>query len=228
MNNEDIRKELMEMREEKYKEFMERLIPGCNNIIGVRIPKIRKIAKKIVNENIFYDFEKKEEQYYEEIMLKGLVIGNLNEDIDEVLKFAEVHITKITNWSLCDSFCSELKIVRKNKEKVWKFLKKYYTSKEIYEIRVAVVLMLFYFIEEKYLQQIFDICNMIKHEDYYVKMAVAWCLSMCFVKFPKETMRYLEETKLDDDTYNKTLQKIRESLKVDKEIKEITKKMKRK
>lgn len=50
---------------------------------------------------------------------------------------------------------------------------------------------------------------------------------MCFVKFPNETMAYLKHNNLDKETYHKALQKIRESLQVDKETKEIIRTMKR-
>ena len=229
MNNKtfEIREQLLLQKEEKYKLFIEKLIPGCNNIIGVRIPTLRKMAKEIIKDNPVEYLRDNDEIYFEEVMLKGLIIGNLKEDIDVVLELVKLHIPKINNWSLCDSFCSELKIVTKNKEKTFEFLKPYLISKEAYEIRFGVVLVLFKFIEESYIERILEICDNVKHEDYYVKMAVAWCLSMCFIKYEDKTMDYLKDNNLDKETYNKTLQKIRESLKVDKEKKEIIKSMKR-
>lgn len=58
-------------------------------------------------------------------------------------------------------------------------------------------------------------------------MAVAWAISICFIKYPKKTMIYLNNNKLDDETYNKALLKIRQSLQVDKTTKQIVKSMKR-
>ncbi len=58
-------------------------------------------------------------------------------------------------------------------------------------------------------------------------MAVAWAVSMCYVKFEDITLEYLNNNNLDDFTYNKSLQKICESLKVDKESKVLIKSMKR-
>jgi 3-methyladenine DNA glycosylase AlkD len=68
----------------------------------------------------------------------------------------------------------------------------------------------------------------IKHDGYYVKMAVASAISICYVKFPLRTMKYLKNNNLDDFTYNKSLQKISESLQVDKETKAIIRSIKRK
>ena len=41
----DITKELIANSEEKYKEFHSGLIPGVDNILGVRAPIVKSIAK---------------------------------------------------------------------------------------------------------------------------------------------------------------------------------------
>lgn len=227
VNPNDIRNELLSLAEPKYKKFASSLIPGCDNLIGVRIPTIRKIAKRIVKDNPIEYLDNAEDIYFEETMLKALIIGNLKDDIEIVLEQITLFIPKITNWSICDSFCNELKIVKEHRERVLKFLQRYWQSDKGYEIRVAVVILLFYYIEEKYLDDLFFILDIIEHDDYYVKMAVAWAISMCFIKYPDETMHFLKDNHLDDETYNKSLQKIRESLKVGKETKEIIKAMRR-
>ncbi len=223
-----VRNELLALHDKNFKVFATSLIPGCDNLIGVRIPQIRKIAKQIVKDNPIEFLKHADDIYFEETMLKALIIGNMNEDIEVILAQVSLFVPKITNWSLCDSFCNELKIVRNHKARVWQFLQRYYQSNEGYEIRFAVVMLLFHFIQETYLEDVFSICDDITHEDYYVKMAVAWCLQVCFVNFPTKTLAYLKDNNLDDETYHKALQKIRESLKVDKPTKEMIKSMKRK
>ncbi|GAA0741441.1 DNA alkylation repair protein [Clostridium oceanicum] len=222
-----VRIELENLKEEKYQKFASLLIPGCNNLIGVRIPRIRKIAKRIAKDNPITYLNETNDIYFEETMLKAFIIGNMKADIDVVLSEAEKFIPKITNWSLCDSFCSELKIVRNNREVVYSFLEKYWKSKKTYEIRTAVVLLLFHYIVDEYIDKLYGIFDYIKHDDYYVKMSVAWAVSICFVKYPQKTMDYLKNNKLDKETYNKALQKIRESRRVGKETKAIIKGMKR-
>ena len=46
---EKIRKELEIIAEENYRIFAAKLIPNIDNLLGVRLPKLRKIAKKIVH-----------------------------------------------------------------------------------------------------------------------------------------------------------------------------------
>lgn len=229
---EEIRSELLNLKEEKLKDFSSSLIPGCDNIMGVRTPNVRKLAKQILKkyplESVLSFVNNSDEIYFEETLIKGFIIGNLKEDLHTVLKQVELFIPKITNWAVCDSFCSELKITKKHQDEVLSFLDKYLNSDKPYEIRFGVVMLLVYFVEEKYLQYLFSTFNNIKNDDYYVKMAVAWAISKCFVKFPNQTMVFLKDNNIDNETYNKSLQKIRESLKVDKDTKEIIKSMKRK
>lgn len=110
---------------------------------------------------------------------------------------------------------------------MWEFLQPYFSSEKEYEIRFGVVMLLVYFMKEEYLDKIFAILDEIRHDGYYVKMAVAWEVSMCYVNFPEKTLAYLKENRLDDFTYNKSLQKIVESLKVSKEEKSFIKSLKR-
>ena len=63
----------------------------------------------------------------------------------------------------------------------------------------------------EYVDRLFATAQSIHHEGYYVKMAVAWLISICFVKFYDETMAFMKQAKFDDFTYNKALQKARES-----------------
>ena len=224
-----IRKELLALADPKYKEFHSSLCPGTDNIIGVRIPVLRNYAKKLSKQETFKEYISfNKTVYYEEVMLQGMLIGLIKDtDIKEILSIIKNFVPKIDNWAVCDIFCSGLKTVNKNKETVWQFIQKYLKSKKEFELRFAIVMMLDYFIDDKYIDDVLNILDNIKHDGYYVKMAVAWTISVAFVKYPKITMKYLEKNNLDDWTYNKALQKICESFRVSKETKKAIKAMKR-
>lgn len=110
---------------------------------------------------------------------------------------------------------------------MWEFLQEYLKSKKEFELRFAIVTMLNYYITEEYIESVLKILNNVKHEGYYVKMAVAWAISIAFIKFPEKTMKLLENNNLDDFTYNKSLQKIIESYQVDENTKQKIRTMKR-
>jgi 3-methyladenine DNA glycosylase AlkD len=223
----NIREQLFELAEKDYKKFTSGLLPNNDNILGVRLPALRKMAKRIVKGDWHSYLESADMEYFEEIMLSGMIIGYAKADIEEILSYVLEFVPKIDNWSVCDSFCIGLKIVNDNKERVWNFLKPYFTSDEEFEIRFGVVMLLDFYIDEEYIEQVLTTLDHIKHAGYYVKMAVAWAVSICYIKQPDTTLAYLENNALDDFTYNKALQKITESLRIDQETKKLIQSRKR-
>ena len=228
MIKEEIKQKLFELQDEKYKKFHSSLCPGTNNIIGVRVPILRNYAKDLLRKYKINELlNQVDNEYYEEIMLKGMLIGLSKEDFITLKAYIEDFVPKIDNWAICDVFCSGLKSTKRYKEEMWNFLQKYLNSKEEFEIRFAVVMILDYYIEEKYLDREFEIFDSIKSRDYYVQMAVAWAISICLIKFYDRTLDYLKSANLDDFTYNKAIQKAIESYRLSKEQKEVLRKTKR-
>ena len=59
-------------------------------------------------------------------------------------------------------------------------------------------------------------------------MGISWLISISLIKYKDKTLKYLKKCKLNDFTYNKALQKARESLRVSKEDKDYYQSLKRK
>lgn len=223
-----IKEQLFAMADEEYRKFSVALIPNINNIVGVRLPELRKLARTLAKDDWRSYLEHAESEYFEEIMLQGMVIGYVKTDVEEILRYVADFVPMIDNWSVCDSFCTGLKFTNTNKERVWDFLQPYLLSNHEYDIRFGVVMLLDFYIEEAYISRVLQLLDNAKHEGYYVKMAVAWAISICYVKLPEPSMQYLENNSLDFFTYNKALQKITESYRVDQETKKKIRSMKRK
>ncbi|MCD9023894.1 DNA alkylation repair protein [Cohnella silvisoli] len=223
-----IKEQLFELADEQYQKFSAALIPNINNVLGVRLPELRKLAQKIAKSDWRTYLEQAESEYFEEIMLQGMVIGYVKTDIEEILRYVAHFVPKIDNWSVCDSFCIGLKFTKTNMKQVWDFLQPYLLSTKEYDIRFGVVMLLDFYIEEEYISRVLELLDSAKHGGYYVKMSVAWAVSICCVKLPEPTMTYLTSNSLDDFTYNKALQKITESFRVDPETKKLIRGMKRK
>ena len=228
---EEILEHIKSLADEQYRNFHSGLCPETSNILGVRVPVLRSYAKELMDEDWRETYRNVGNQYYEEVMLQGMMLGIAKITIEELLEYLEEFIPKIDNWAVCDVTCSGLKLVNKNREIVWEFLKKYLNSNKEFELRFAIVMLLDYYITDEYIENVIQILNSTKHtEFYYVKMAVAWALSVAYIKYPEQTMGYLqsENNRLDKDTYNKTLQKILESNRVGKREKNKIRKMRRK
>lgn len=228
MENNQIRKRLEELADEEYKKFHTGLCPKSSEILGVRVPILRNFAKEIVKEgNIEEYLENALDNSYEEILLQGMVLGLWKTNIENFAKYLEKFIPKINSWAVCDVSVAGFKITKKNMEYMWNFLQKYLKSNKEFELRFAIVMLLDFYITDEYIDEVLQILNNIKNDEYYVKMAVAWTLQVAFVKFPNKTMQLLKNNKIDDWTYNKALQKIIESYRVDENTKNEIRKMKR-
>jgi len=219
---------LNSLAQEDYAVFVEKLNPDAKHVLGLRIPILRKIAKLISCGNWRGFLASAENKTFEEIILQGFIIGYAKADINEIIVLIENYVGKIDNWGICDSFCASLHVARKFKPEILDLLIKYLFSPGEFEVRFAVVMLMNYYTDEEHIDYLLETFGRIIHDGYYVKMSVAWALSVCFVKFPEKTMEYLKTSKLDDFTYNKTLQKIIESFRVDNKMKNTVKSMKRK
>lgn len=211
----EIYQELQSLSDPKYKEFHGGLVPGEENLLGVRIPALRRYARELFTKSggrADILLQEIGDSCYEEITLQGMIIG-LQRNVPSEMLFAQIEgfVPKIRNWAICDTFCASLKETRKYREDTWEFLRPYLQSDLEFDVRFGVVMLLDHYMKREYLERLFATAQSVHHEGYYVKMAVAWLISICFVKFYDETMAFMKQAKLDDFTYNKALQKARES-----------------
>lgn len=228
IEKEEVSSFLHEQAEESFQTFSSGLLPNTKHILGVRLPVLRKFAKQLIKRNWRDYIQTNTPDSFEEIMLCGMIIGYAKDiSTEERLQYISEYVPLIDNWSVCDSFSIGLKFVKHNQQQVWDFLQSYLESDKEFAIRFGIVVLLNYYINETYIKRVIRKLDEITNKAYYVQMAVAWALSMCFVQYPELVMPYLENNHLDNWTYHKTLQKICESLQVDKETKKTIKSMKR-
>ena len=226
--NEIIIKDMFDLKDEKYKQFHSNLCPNTDNIIGVRVPEIRKYVKKIIKEvpNYLDEIKTEKFKYYEEVLIYGLYIVLDKLEQKSFFEKLDIFVPLIDNWAICDIVAGSIKINKTKKNEFYKYIKKYYNSKKEFERRFFVV-MLFHFLEDDYINQILSDINNIDTKDYYVSMAIAWLVSGIYIKYKDNCLKFLEDNNLDNKTYNKACQKIIESNRVTKEEKYKIRKMKR-
>lgn len=211
---------LKENADSTYKDFHQSLVPNIEEFLGCRVPFLKKTGKEIAKGNIDSFLACNTHYYYEENMIHGIVIGSAKIDFKTRLDYIRYFIPYIHNWAVCDCFCANCKDFKKNLESGFVFIQELLSIDDPYAIRVALVLLLDYYVEPSYLPKIFKILNQIKKDHYYVKMAIAWLLSICYIKYPEETLPFIKQNKLDPWTHNKAISKIRESYRVSKEQKQ--------
>ena len=210
------------------KEFAESLIPGVKTLLGVKVPILRKMAKEISKNNPIEFLENNNFIYYELEMLQAMVIGYMKLNIDEKLAYAKSFIPLIHDWSVCDTFCQTFKDAKTYQEQVWELLMLFKDSKEEFEKRVVVCMMMNYFINDQYIDKVIDFIKANYLDEYYYKMGVAWCMQVIMMKYPTKGIEILENNYLDKWIHNKSISKMMDSFRINNDLKIELKKYRRK
>ena len=212
---------LLSLQDLKYKEFHSGLTTTNLEIIGVRVPILRNIANKILKTDVEKFFSLVSDNYYEEVFIEGIVLASSGEEI--VDKYLMNFIRKVDNWAICDSFCSSLKTVNKKQGKYWIYINSLIDMNNEFQTRVAIVLMMNYYLCDNYIDRVLKIVSSIKSDYYYINMAISWLLSVAIIDYKEKVIELLKEKCLSKFVQNKTISKINDSYRVDKETKEFVK-----
>ncbi len=215
----DVKNELLALKDEGNAVFSKSLIPGDHVMLGARLPAMRELAKRIAKDDWRSYIRDWDPHYFEDYMLRGMVIAYAKMDLEERFRQYSDFIPYIDNWSVCDSFCNTWKPKVSEKRAVWDFILPFLRTGEEFRMRFAAVMMLCHFIDEEHIERVISERDSARSDDYYYMMAKAWTLSVCFVKFPEITMDYLERGTLDITTMRMTVRKICESYRVSPELK---------
>jgi 3-methyladenine DNA glycosylase AlkD len=227
LDYEELKTELSKLADDEYREFVMKICPSERPFLGVRVPQIREICKKVPIETI-PDFLKVKPVGYEEVLARGFLIARL--PYDEMMQWFDSQVDCIDDWSTCDTFCSAVgKVIKKNRAKFFDAkMDDLLSDSREFAVRVGLVLLKVAYINEKYLQVIFDrVSGLASREEYYIRMGIAWLLCDCFIKYPTATTSFMLSSKLPKWTYNKTISKICDSYRVDAETKDLLRKMRK-
>lgn len=208
-----VRDLLESMAEPKYRDFAASLVPGEDHVLGVRLPKLRALAKPLARSGGEKWLCHEEDLSFEETMLRGMVIGCLREEPETVFALCREFLPRIHNWSVCDSFCASLKLITKHPKMGWEFLLPLAHSQEEFEARVAAVLLLDYYLVPEWIDDALRLLFQIRQPGYYAKMAVAWAFSKAWILFPEKTRPYFVPGVLEEETRKMAFQKVRDSRK---------------
>ena len=214
--------ELYSLQDKEFALFQTRIVNSKNQkIIGVRTPVLRRLVKKYKNE--YQTLLTFPDEYYEVTFLKLNAVALL--PYENFLPLVKTCVKSIDNWAICDTF--KARCIQKNKENFLPYIKDFLKGDE-FEQRYALVTLLSFYIEEKYLPLVFESIEKSNREPYYTYMASAWLLAEVLVKYYEEGVRFLKQNTLDARTHNKAIQKARESFRLTIEQKQTLNALKRK
>ena len=220
----NVLEELKKYQEDDLQKFSNSLIPN-SNILGIRNPILKDIAKRMVKEKYFSYFNEKH-YYHEEFMIHAFMFIYIK-DKELVYKEIDKFVPMISNWAMCDALMN-VKIIDKNRDYFYPLINKYKKQKSEFKIRFVLVMLLSHYLVDEYIDDVFDIIENSYVDKYYAKMAKAWLIAECMIKYRDKTLEFFNNTNIDSWTFNKAIQKACESFRVSDSDKEYLRSIKRK
>ena len=217
--------QLAAMSEPEYRLFSARLTPSVKpcNILGVRMPNIRKLAAQIAKEpslrsQFLLDLP---HVTLEENHLHALILG-AEKNFEKCVAATDRFLPFVNNWATCDSL--RPKCFCKNLDKLLPHILRWISSDHEYTQRFAIEMLMMFYLDEKFDVSYNELVASVKSEAYYVKMMVAWYFATALAKQWDATVGYVTPERLSDWIYAKTVRKACESYRITEEQKEFLKK----
>lgn len=214
-----VRNRLFGLRDENYRDFHSALMPTVDKdkIIGVRVPVLRKLSKELMKDGTGLEFIKiLPHKYYEEDNIHAFIIEQIK-DFEICLNETERFLPFIDNWATCDMFSP--KVFSKHTDVIYRKSIEWINSDKTYTIRYGIGMLMRYFLDEGFNDDILRIVSEIKSDEYYVNMMIAWFFATALAKQYDSAVVYIEKQRLSPWIHNKTIQKAIESNRISKEVK---------
>lgn len=230
----EIHQQLLELAKgnQEYAKFNKRIVNTKKQVLGVRVPNLRKLAKtltKSVNyERLEKLFSQMDFDVYEHSFLLGLMINYARLSDAETINLTKIYLKSVDSWAEVDIFAEKR---RKFDQELWfNFVNQCLKSSQEFVVRFSVVWLMGNALDQKNLSETFAKICKIKHDGYYVKMGLAWLYVTAAVEHYRATLDELQNPQIDNWVKNKAYQKMRESFRLNAdqkaEIKELRQSLK--
>ena len=223
----EIQTRLFALRDEKNAAFVAKLIPNISpeNILGVRTPALRKLAKELWKSGDPAPFMAAlPHAYFEENGLHAFFLEQIK-DFDACLAELERFLPWVDNWATCDSMSPP--VFRKHRAALLPHIRRWLASGQTYTTRYGVKLLMDHFLDGDFRPEYLHMVSVIESEEYYVNTMRAWYFATALAKQWDSTLPLLAERRLDAWTHNKTIQKAVESYRISPERKTLLRGLRR-
>ncbi len=214
MNINDYQEKLNQSIDPKYQKFSSSLSGSLLPLLGIKIPLLRSLIKEVKDDKSFDPQKLKLNQYLEyNLSYLAISLERLN-DIKSQMEFLSINLVYAKGWQVTDTLVS---YVRKlSFKEYFPYFKDLIQSKDTFTRRFAIVLMR-RFASDKDISKAFTYLK--DDKEYYVEMAWAWLIADVMVYQPSQALLILKRKQLSSTIKKKATQKIRDSYRVDEELK---------
>ncbi len=197
---------------DEYAAFNKRIVNTNMPVLGVRVPDLRKLAKRLAKDLTANDVAallKIKQSSFDYILLCGLLITHVKMSDERAIELIKQWLPLTDSWAHID--CVADTNPRFTSQMWWDFATECLRSEAEFTVRYGVILLMCNFLDDRHIDEVFELLTGVKHDGYYVKMALAWTYATAAVKYFERTLAELEKPSIDPWTRAKTYQKMRES-----------------
>ncbi len=213
---------------EEYAKFNKKIVNTKKTVLGVRVPDLRKLAKKLARnidhneiENLLLQIDK---NIYEQVLLCGLVISQAKLTDAQRINLTKKYLQLVDSWAEIDTFAPKRTL--QNRQIWWDFITNCLKSDQEFVVRYGVIELMQNFLDQSSIKQVLAKIRTVKHRGYYVKMAIAWLYATAAVDFFDLVMNEIKTNQIDNWTKQKALQKMLESYRISDQQKELIREIK--
>lgn len=209
-----LQQQLFVLQDEEYRDFYSKLMPNIpkEDVIGIRVPVLRKFAKEFAKSDEKEKFLKElPHRYYEENNLHMMLLVEMK-DYDGCMQEMEQFLPYINNWATCDFPAP--KCFEKHKKDVFEHIKIWIKSSQTYTVRYAIGMLMRLFLEDDFSAEYPQMVAEVSSEEYYINMMIAWYFATALAKQWDAVIPYIEQRKLSPWVHRKTIQKAVESYRI--------------
>lgn len=204
--------DLMTKTDPQYKIFNDKITKSKTESLGVRMPDVKKIAKSADKSEIEEYLAECKFAYYEDTLLYGLFLARLG--AEEFWKRKNEYLCRCDSWAHIDTVVPEIGIGKADKEKFYELNKDGIENLDGYYLRFRIVMFMRFYVDETHTDEILRLMDKLDGKGYYNDMAIAWLVSVAFVRQREITLAYLQDDNLGEFTHNKAISKIHDSFRV--------------
>ena len=220
MDMDAIQEKLFALQDLNYRQFQAKLMPTVDpeQIIGVRMPALRKLAKELKGTAEAEAFLRTlPHRYYDENNLHGLLLC-ARSGYEETVAGLDIFLPHVDNWATCDLLSP--RAFRTHPPQLPGQIRRWLDSGETYTVRFGLEMLMSFYLDECFRPEYLDWAAEVKSEEYYVRMMVAWYFATALAKQYDAALPYLTSRRLEQWTHNKTIQKAVESYRITPEQKD--------
>ncbi len=220
-----IRAALLSARDEDYRAFQCPLMPTVDRatVIGVRTPVLRRMARELdgtpAATALMADLP---HAYFEENQLHAFLIERIR-DFDEAVVATDAFLPYVDNWATCDQLSP--RAFKGRFDDLLPHIARWMSPDvPTYTLRFGTGMLMRYGLDDHFHPDHLAAVaspHILAHEDYYIRMMVAWLFATALAKQYDAALPYIQQRRLPPWTHKKTIQKACESYRVTPEHKVI-------